>query len=327
MATLLPSAPDQYDRSNEQQTRRAVETRLLDQDTKLSSLLTTAGTLAMGLQDVTLAAASGPTYSDIAIGYATYVRVSGPTASFSITGFAGGETGRVLVLRNTTIYQMTIVSNATSTAANRILTPSGGNVVLDGSGNSSAVFVYDSTSERWVLVSVTHGGLVPGMQFYRLNAVNNGANVNTVQSIFGVGCTLSASTVYNFEIVFSLSKTAGVNAHTVALGFGGTATLNNIMFQVMGTTAAVAAGTTAAVSVVTRTSAASAAFTGSIATASTEVRFVIAGTVSVSAGGTFIPQYTLSAAPGGAYSTMAGSYMSIFPIGASGANTSIGTWA
>ncbi|CAB5212846.1 hypothetical protein UFOVP189_59, partial [uncultured Caudovirales phage] len=51
------------------------------------------------------------------------------------------------------------------------------------------------------------------------------------------------------------------------------------------------------------------------------------GTVSVNAGGTFIPQYSLSAAPGGAFSTVAGSYMLIYPISASGANTSVGAWA
>jgi hypothetical protein len=53
----------------------------------------------------------------------------------------------------------------------------------------------------------------------------------------------------------------------------------------------------------------------------------ITGTVSVNVGGTFIPQYTLSAAPGGAYTTSAGSYFAIWPIGSSGSNTSIGTWA
>ena len=53
----------------------------------------------------------------------------------------------------------------------------------------------------------------------------------------------------------------------------------------------------------------------------------IKGTVSVNAGGTFIPQYSCSAAPGGAYTTAAGSYFLIYPIGASGANVNVGTWA
>jgi hypothetical protein len=55
--------------------------------------------------------------------------------------------------------------------------------------------------------------------------------------------------------------------------------------------------------------------------------FILKGTVSVNAGGTFIPQYTLSAAPGGAYSTAIGSYIRIAPVSASGSNTSVGAWA
>ena len=53
----------------------------------------------------------------------------------------------------------------------------------------------------------------------------------------------------------------------------------------------------------------------------------IKGTVSINAGGTFIPQYALSAAPGGAYSTAIGSYIRINPLSASGAATNVGTWA
>jgi hypothetical protein len=66
---------------------------------------------------------------------------------------------------------------------------------------------------------------------------------------------------------------------------------------------------------------------GSINTASVVYVHKGWGTVSVNAGGTFIPQYTLSTAPGGAYTTAIGSYLSIWPIGAAGANTSVGTWA
>jgi hypothetical protein len=53
----------------------------------------------------------------------------------------------------------------------------------------------------------------------------------------------------------------------------------------------------------------------------------VKGTVSINAGGTFIPQYTLSAAPGGAYSTIAGSYVKIYPVGAAGATVNVGSWA
>jgi hypothetical protein len=67
--------------------------------------------------------------------------------------------------------------------------------------------------------------------------------------------------------------------------------------------------------------------TDAIANANTSIGIFVKGTISVSTAGTWIPQYGLSAIPGGAYSTLAGSYVKITPIGASGANINIGSWA
>jgi hypothetical protein len=174
----------------------------------------------------------------------------------------------------------------------------------------------------------TERGVVPGAQFFRLNAGLAGANVNTAQSVFGVGVTLSASTVYAFEAVYAFSKTAGTTAHTLGIGFGGTATLNNIGYQVNGSESAsnfLRVNQSATELFVT--SASNTTFSTSNATANVFVFGALRGTVSINAGGTFIPQYTLSAAPGGAYSTAAGCYFMIYPIGASGANVNVGTWA
>lgn len=176
----------------------------------------------------------------------------------------------------------------------------------------------------------TQRGIVPTQQYYRLDSALVGANVNTAQSIFGVGVTLSASTVYEFEIIVDLQKTAGVTSHTIGIGFAGTATLNNLGYQFI----AYLSG-----SVITIGINAGQLGTGYVSSASNTVltvgssnptlyvNLIIKGTVSINAGGTFIPQYTLSAAPGGAYSTAAGSFIRIAPIGASGANTNVGTWA
>jgi hypothetical protein len=175
----------------------------------------------------------------------------------------------------------------------------------------------------------TQRGVVPGAQFFRLNAGLVGANVNTAQSVFGVGVTLSASTVYAFEAVFSLTKTAGTTSHSIGFLYGGTATLNNFYMSTMFNPAVVASGLPSGGAA--NISATNAATTLTLSTATTSAtatyngRFT--GTVSINAGGTFIPQYILSAAPGGAYTTVAGSYFLIYPIGASGANTSVGTWA
>jgi hypothetical protein len=174
----------------------------------------------------------------------------------------------------------------------------------------------------------TQRGIVPTQQYYRLNADLVGANVTTAQSIFGVGVTLSASTVYEFEINFTLLRTAGVTGHTLSTGFGGTATLNNIYYSVSSNDASGTFGTKIVNANFFAVNTASATvITVAMSAATQIVLATLKGTVSINAGGTFIPQYTLSAAPGGAYSTAAGSYIKINPLSASGAATNVGTWA
>ena len=67
--------------------------------------------------------------------------------------------------------------------------------------------------------------------------------------------------------------------------------------------------------------------TAAMSSAFHTVNLRIQGIVNVNAGGTFIPQYQLSSPPGGAYTSSATNYMKIWPIGASGANVNVGTWA
>jgi hypothetical protein len=175
----------------------------------------------------------------------------------------------------------------------------------------------------------TQRGVVPGAQFFRLDSGLVGANVNTAQSVFGVSVTLSASTVYAFETFIVVSKSAGTTSHNFALGFGGTATINNMSWQSLGgyILSATPNGSLTLGGGALANSSSSVTTQGSIASAAITLASVLNGTISVNAGGTFIPQYTLSAAPGGAYTTQTGSYFLIYPIGASGANTSVGTWA
>jgi hypothetical protein len=175
----------------------------------------------------------------------------------------------------------------------------------------------------------TQRGIVPTQQYYRLNSAVVGSNATGAQSIFGVGVTLSASTVYEFEMIVAVSKSAGTTSHTFGVGFGGTASVNNIGYRLnvqnpSGTSFTVVAIADYAMFVQT---ASNTVITGAQTSANLFISFIVKGTVSVSAGGTFIPQYTLSAAPGGAYSTAIGSYIRIAPVSASGSNTSVGAWA
>ncbi len=173
----------------------------------------------------------------------------------------------------------------------------------------------------------TQRGIVPTQQYYRLNADLAGANVSTVQSLFGVGATVSASTVYEFEMTFALARTAGTTTHSIGFGFGWTATLNNIFYEFSAFFSASTTALNTANNIGYLTTASNTTATATTAAASVYYWGVYKGTVSVNAGGTFIPQYTLSAAPGGAYSTVAGSFIKIIPLSASGAATNVGTWA
>lgn len=176
----------------------------------------------------------------------------------------------------------------------------------------------------------TERGIVPTQQYYRLNSALAGANSTSAQSIFGVGVTLSASTVYEFEILMLFTKTAGATSHNFSFGFGGTATVNNIGYDLKAnySTTAIPTGQylASAYGFATNSVSTSIVITGA-ASATVGIGMTAKGTVSVNASGTFIPQYTLSAAPGGAYSTVAGSYIRINPLSASGAATNVGTWA
>ena len=172
-------------------------------------------------------------------------------------------------------------------------------------------------------------GIIPNQQYFRLNADLAGANVNTAQSVFGVGVTLSSSTVYRFEALYAFSRSAGATSHTIATGFGGTATVNNVMYgvvtDIINSASTVQINNTQTVGYISTVSAT--VVTNAVGTTSATASVHIKGTISINVGGTFIPQYTLSAAPGGAYSTLAGSHFLIYPVGAAGSNTSVGTWA
>jgi hypothetical protein len=226
-----------------------------------------------------------------------------------------------------------------SGTANNITLDNAGNVTIGNDLNFTSTTLaspavagsmeYDGKA-LYMTPQGTQRGVVPGKQLFRLDANFVGSNVNTAQSILGVGLTLSSSTVYAFEGLYVFSRTAGTTSHSFSLLFGGTATLNNISYlmQRVGSPTGnlTDVGAVNTITAFFQTASAS-AFASGVTSATTTFIVNIKGTVSANVGGTFIPQYILSAAPGGAYSTVAGSHFIIYPIGASGANVSVGTWA
>lgn len=228
---------------------------------------------------------------------------------------AGGFSGGTLTSNLTLASGTTSLSPLTLQSGTNLTTAVAGAVEYDGK------VVYSTPAGR---------GVSPSMMFYRLNANLTGSNVSTEQPVYGVGVTLQAGTIYAFSGIYQLQKSTNSTSHTIGTSFGGTATLNNINAGILWTRAAVATASANMDSFSAyhafATSAANLVLTGSIATANQTFVARIAGTVSINAGGTFIPQYKLSA-NGGPYATLAGSYFSIWPIGAAGANVSVGPWA
>lgn len=79
-----------------------------------------------------------------------FVRVTGPTATFSIGGLSAMAGGTTAFLCNATAYQMTVLHEYGSAAAtDRIATPSGGSVIVQP--GATVAFTRDSATARWRL--------------------------------------------------------------------------------------------------------------------------------------------------------------------------------
>lgn len=161
-----------------------------------------------------------------------------------------------------------------------------------------------------------------------LASAHAGANVNTAQDLFPLDITLDANSVYQYELVFSQVKSAGATAHRMRYLFDGTVGVTTIhrnfymSWDVGSSTAASSLswagfyGTTA-----------EREFTNDMTNAGISTWMQERGVIITSTAGTFIPQYRLTAAPGGAYSTRAGSYFRLRKVGAAGGDIAVGPWA
>lgn len=90
--------------------------------------------------------------SNIALPTTKRVLISGPTGAFSIGGFVGGVDGMRLYIFNPLSQTMTIVNeDASSTAANRITTLIGANIVMRTSAPSFVTLSYDGASGRFII--------------------------------------------------------------------------------------------------------------------------------------------------------------------------------
>jgi hypothetical protein len=143
--------------------------------------------------------------------------------------------------------------------------------------------------------------------------------------------TLPGSSSYLLEAEYIITNT-GTVSHTWGVLFAGTASLTALDFSARGRSGATSQLTLAADSSASQSNGAGSLPTTSLvmtaaSTSATEnVLISIRGTLRINAGGTFIPQVVMSAAPGGISKMLRGSYIRLTPLGSDSA-TSLGNWS
>lgn len=167
-----------------------------------------------GIITPTTLAANTDNWAPTDLATSSVVRVSA-SAAYNLTGIAGGTSGRTIFLENVGSFPITLINDATSTAANRFYCPGSLSFVLNP--NASTILQYDDTSSRWRVISAntTRAGQV-------------------IQSV--VTSTTASSTVTNV-IPFDNTKpqaSEGVDVVTVSITPTSTTSILRITGQLNG---------------------------------------------------------------------------------------------
>jgi hypothetical protein len=141
-----------------------------------------------------------------------------------------------------------------------------------------------------------------------------GQNVSTAQPWFpsAGGVTLIASETYRFYGRLWATRTAGVTSHTTAVLFGGAATLNSITYWAEARTGD--ANALASTNGFRATSNAALVIKAASTSATEDLDIFVEGIVRINAGGSFIPQFQYSVAPGGTPTIKQGTHFVVWPL-------------
>jgi hypothetical protein len=141
------------------------------------------------------------------------------------------------------------------------------------------------------------------------------SNVATVQSVFPTNGAFTAldRTLYKFEALYMITRAAGVTSHTTSILFGGTATLTSIDYvaEISNPTGNILS----AASHIVANAATALVVTAANTSATENIRLRLTGIIRVNVGGTVIPQFQYSVAPGGAPTIKRNSYFCMTPVG------------
>lgn len=169
--------------------------------------------------------------------------------------------------------------------------------------------------------------VLPAVQCQVLTADRAGTDVSTAQAVFDASTdavTLAAATSYQFEAQYFITRAAGTTSHTTAVLFAGTATFTSVDYlaQVTNPTGNVLAN----VQQIMATAETALTLTAANTSATENLMIRLTGTIRINAGGTLIPQFQYSSAPGGAPTIKRNSFFRLWPAGT---NTvaSVGNWS
>jgi hypothetical protein len=236
--------------------------------------------------------------------------------ALSVGGITTGTT-RTLTAPN---FDGTIATLAgTETFTNKTLTTP----TISSTGFTNAQHLHTGASSGGVL-----GPAALGVIGIYQDADYIGSNVSTAQKVFNESAngaaTLASSTAYRMEGHYQI-QTSGTASHHLSILFGGTATIGSIRYAM--NSGYNTADDSLATSVYMRSSdTTSAVVVIQTVPTATYVYILIHGIVRVTTGGTFIPQFQWSSAPGGTTTVRANSFLELTPIG-DNTVTTIGVWS
>lgn len=195
--------------------------------------------------------------------------------------------------------------------------PAGGAFEYDG-----VVFYGTPTSNQRGVLNTQH--FIALVNNY---TANDSASAQKVFDSPAAGAmTFAASTTYMLEATYYITRSVGSNSHTLSTLFaiGGGGSLTSIAYTA--DTTSTASNILGAVSRIYATAATATIVTGASTATNENITATLRGIIRTNAAGTITPQIQYSAAPGGAPTVLANSYLRLIPIGTNSV-ASVGNWS
>jgi hypothetical protein len=169
-------------------------------------------------------------------------------------------------------------------------------------------------------------GLLPAMMFRLQTSNRTLSDSASAQNVFDTpaSITLDASTAYALEAVYYITRAAGSNPHTLSTLFALGGSLTSITY--LAETTSTAGNVLGPLSRIAVTGATATAVTASSSLTNEQITVTLRGIVRTNAAGSFTPQIQYSAAPGGAPTVLANSFLRLIPLGTSSVQ-SVGNWS